>query len=45
VGWLLAGIPLVDALALHPSAPLSIILALTALPPLLKLWQKAVAAT
>ena len=45
VGWLLAGIPLVDALALHHTAPLSLILCLTALPPLLKLWQKWVAAT
>ena len=44
VGWLLAGIPLVDALAVG-SAHLPLMLGLTVLPPVLKLWQRWVAAT
>lgn len=44
VGWLLAGIPLVDALAVaHHSLRVAIIFAF--LPPLLRLWQRWVAAT
>jgi 4-hydroxybenzoate polyprenyltransferase len=44
VGWLLAGIPLVDALAI---APLSLITALcfAGIVPLLRLWQRWIAAT
>ena len=44
VGWLLAGIVIVDALAVaHVSAPLA--LGFVALTPLLRLWQRWVAAT
>ena len=44
VGWLLAGIPIIDAIAV---APISLPTALTfcALPPILRLWQRWVAAT
>lgn len=44
VGWLLAGIPLVDALAI---APLSLVTALSfaGIVPLLRLWQRWIAAT
>lgn len=44
VGWLLAGIPLVDALALVGMHPL-VVLAFLPLPLLLKVWQRWVAAT
>jgi len=44
VGWLLAGIPLVDALALSDVQPQAA-LAMLLLPPLLKVWQRWVAAT
>lgn len=44
VGCLLAGIPLVDALMISERAPLTAAL-LCCLPPLLRLWQRWVAAT
>lgn len=44
VGCLLAGIPLVDALMISSIAP-QVALALCCLPPLLRLWQRWVAAT
>jgi len=44
VGWLLAGIPLVDAVAVAPfSSPVALVFC--CLPPLLRLWQRWVAAT
>jgi UbiA prenyltransferase family len=44
VGWLLAGIAVVDALALATAAPL-LALGFVVLAPLLRLWQRWVAAT
>jgi len=44
VGWLLAGIPLVDALALSASHS-QVATVFVVLPPLLKVWQRWVAAT
>jgi hypothetical protein len=44
VGWLLAGIPLVDAMALSATQP-NVALIFLCLPPLLRLWQRWVAAT
>ena len=44
VGLLLAGIPLVDALMIAPTSPV-IALVFCCLPPLLRLWQRWIAAT
>lgn len=44
VGWLLAGIPIVDALAVSNISPNTAIF-FSILPPLLRLWQRWIAAT